>query len=574
MIAFARLVVLPPRLALIRWLRVLAFGWCFWPLCVAGGADQDLRIRVLVDDKAVSLPRSGNLLLNAVPHKVTFAFGAPGGPLAPIRLRYKLEGIDNDWHEGRAFMFLAVRFFNEAGEPILEKRFPASDESSGWKGSFENSPLTHRREVLLVPSKASSAWIIISSAGPPATVGVYVVANLTVTGSRANALSAGLIPSPFEHLSPGNSNGAPAGWARDGTHPDMAKIIQIGEAPPVNAFAIEDDDTIGHAEWHTVREIAPAVRPGENLVVEWNEMFSIGLGDMDHVNYADLPPGSYRFRVASVDIMGRSDGPAAEFALSVPPPVWKRPWFWTASTVIAAIMIAGVARFLVWQKIRREMLRLKSQQALERERLRIARDIHDDLGARVTQISLVSAMFQDDSALPEKARAGFEEIKQLSQNLVSVLYETVWAVNPDYDNLSALGDYLCQMANGLCKQTPIHCRLQVEDLPSEIQISSYVRHNLVMMVKEAIHNVIKHAQASELLLRISFSNDLLNIVIQDNGMGLPVANGRRGHGLTNIRERISNIGGRFSLDSQPGQGSAVHLWLGLACFDFCKDHER
>ena len=150
--------------------------------------------------------------------------------------------------------------------------------------------------------------------------------------------------------------------------------------------------------------------------------------------------------------------------------------------------------------MRREMVRLKQQRALEQERLRIAHDIHDDLGARVTQISLLSAMAQDNPAFPEKARADFDKISKMSRELVSALYETVWAVNPENDNLDALGNYLCQMVKQLCERTPLRCRFHVLDLPHEVQVSSQTRHNISMAVKEAVHNIIKHAKASEVTI--------------------------------------------------------------------------
>jgi len=91
---------------------------------------------------------------------------------------------------------------------------------------------------------------------------------------------------------------------------------------------------------------------------------------------------------------------------------------------------------------------------LEQERLRIAHDIHDDLGARVTQISLLSAMSQENTSFPEKARADFDKVSKMSRELVSALYETVWAVNPENDNLEALGNYVCQMVNNCANRQP------------------------------------------------------------------------------------------------------------------------
>jgi signal transduction histidine kinase len=198
---------------------------------------------------------------------------------------------------------------------------------------------------------------------------------------------------------------------------------------------------------------------------------------------------------------------------------------------------------------------------LEQERLRIAHDIHDDLGARVTQISLLSAMAQENPAFPEKARADFDKVSKMSRELVSALYETVWAVNPENDNLEALGNYLCQMVKQLCEQTHLRCRFHVMDLPHEVQVSSQTRHNISMAVKEAVHNIIKHAKASEVTLRMAFSDGVLDVTVHDDGSGFKPVDNVSGNGLSNIRQRLQNIGGTSFVESQPGQGTAVRIRL-------------
>src|SRR5262249_56939930 len=174
----------------------------------------------------------------------------------------------------------------------------------------------------------------------------------------------------------------------------------------------------------------------------------------------------------------------------VSPPFWKTAWFWGAMSAIFIGAVLGLARYVTWHRMRRELLVLKSQQELERERLRIAQDIHDDLGARVTQISLLSAMAQDNPGVSSAASSEFNRISQMARDTVSALYETVWAVNPENDNLDALGNYLCQMVHQLCEQAKLSCRLRVPDLPSDVQVASQLRHNVILAVKEAINNII------------------------------------------------------------------------------------
>jgi signal transduction histidine kinase len=398
---------------------------------------------------------------------------------------------------------------------------------------------------------------VVSSAGPPDSVGIYVVANLVASKADGTVL----LRSPFESESPATADDdPPPGWVHDGLNRSIAHVIKIGQDPQTRAFAVLDEDPNGHGEWHNIIETAPQVTPGDRLVVEWNEMFSIGSGFSHEAHYPGLPSGHYRFRAAGVDVFGRFTGLETSVRLVVPQPIWKTPWFLAFIALIASGLTVGVSRYFVWQRMRREMERLKHQRALEQERLRIARDIHDDLGARVTQISLLSAMSRNSDSL-EKARLDFDRISAMSRELVTALYETVWAVSPENDNLEALGSYLCQMANKLCEQTLLRCRFHVNGLPAEVQLSSQTRHNITMAVKEAIHNAIKHAHASEISISITFEHDELQIAIQDNGQGFRPGKPTEGNGLCNMRQRLKSIGGTCNFESQAGTGTKVLIHL-------------
>ena len=517
---------------------------------------------VMVNDKAVPFASHDPVNLGAFPVNIVFRYGPQKDATnPPLRMRYMLEDYEKTWHEAGGEMGLNIRFYNHAGDQIGQNLYPIHGESTGWTGSLKNSALTHRRETLTVPPQADRLLIVISSAGPPDSVGIYVVANLVVSKTDGTVV----LRSPFDNEPATVANDdPPAGWMHDGTRPSIARVVKIGQDPQTRAFAVLDEDLSSHGEWHNILESAPVVTPGERLVAEWNEMYSIGAGYYREAHYESLPPGSYHLRVAGTDAFGRLTGVEGSLNLFVPQPFWKTTWFWGLVVLTGSAMIIGISRYFVWHKMRREMARLKQQRALEQERLRIAHDIHDDLGARVTQISLLSAMSQNNNSFPDKARADFDRISKMSRELVAALYETVWAVNPENDNLEALGSYLSQMANKLCDQTPLRCRFDMMSLPSDVQLSSQTRHNICMAVKEAIHNVIKHAQATEITIRMTFADRQLNISIQDNGRGFDLQARTDGNGLPNMRQRLINIGGECTVESRPGNGTTVtiHVLVG------------
>jgi signal transduction histidine kinase len=245
----------------------------------------------------------------------------------------------------------------------------------------------------------------------------------------------------------------------------------------------------------------------------------------------------------------------------VSPPIWRQPLFFAASILLVIVLAVGSSRYYTWRMMRHEMARIERQRELELERLRIARDIHDDLGARATQISMLSSMSPNDQAFPNNARADFDRIFNLSKELIAALYQTIWTVSPEYDNLNALGNYIRQVAERLCASARIRYRLQVENLPNHIQVSSQTRHNIMMTVKESVHNVVKHAKASEVTIKVTFETKILKITIQDNGCGFEPAAVVAGNGLTNMKRRLQDIGGTCVVESQPGHGTTVQMQL-------------
>src|SRR5262249_2380390 len=152
--------------------------------------------------------------------------------------------------------------------------------SAGWNGELKTSTFTHRRETVIVPPRATSFWVVMSSAGPPATVGMYVVDHLVVSKLADSGSANVLLQLPFDRgTNTEGVSGVPLGWTRDGIHPSMAKTIELEPDSAAKALALVDDDPESHAEWHTIREYAPNVTPGQRLDVEWNEVFTMGVGN-------------------------------------------------------------------------------------------------------------------------------------------------------------------------------------------------------------------------------------------------------------------------------------------------------
>jgi signal transduction histidine kinase len=259
--------------------------------------------------------------------------------------------------------------------------------------------------------------------------------------------------------------------------------------------------------------------------------------------------------------------------------ILARPSWWTfrhTLTVLGGmffVMIAG----LVWITLLRRQVEERSlqlamevksrekaehQRALEMERARIAQDLHDDLGATLTEIRFLGAVKSRDSLVPETTRLQLREISEKSRQMVSSLDEIVWAVNPANDSVPSLAVYLRHVAEEFFRTTEVRCRLDVDQSLPAVALTSEVRHNLYLIVREALNNIAKHAQATEAWLRIHWKDRALHINIEDNGCGFNVATAAsQRNGLSNMRHRLEKIGGHFECDSRPGSGTICRIVL-------------
>ena len=247
----------------------------------------------------------------------------------------------------------------------------------------------------------------------------------------------------------------------------------------------------------------------------------------------------------------------------VTPAFWQTAWFRGVVLLACAAGLAGGVRFRYVQRMRRQLRQFEQAHAIERERMRIAQDIHDDLGARLTQMALLSEMAAGEIGPQGKAGERLAKVAQGSREAVRALEETVWAINPRKDSLHDLVDYLSHYANEFFQPTPIRCRQDLPLIIPELQLAAEVRHNLFLACKEALNNIQKHAQATEVWLRLTVADSRLDLLIEDNGSG-PPPQARLGNGLQNMQTRLAAIGGQCSVDSQSGRGTRVCFSLALA----------
>jgi signal transduction histidine kinase len=301
----------------------------------------------------------------------------------------------------------------------------------------------------------------------------------------------------------------------------------------------------------------------DGLDLDWMEA-----GGRRVAYYNNLRPGTYRFQVIACNNDGVWNPRGASLSLVLRPHFWQTWWFEAAGLVAAAVTVGGTTLFVARKRARQQLARLEQQRAIERERTRIARDMHDELGAKLARIFFQGASARRSASNPDTALQVIDNMSNTARDLVTSLDEIVWAVDPENDSLEDLANYVCRYATEFFQSGPMTCRVMIPtDLPHR-RLPTDLRHNLFLAVKEALHNALKHSSGSRVELSITGGPAGFEILISDNGRGmLPTqrngTNGlkRTGHGLVNIEQRLVSIGGRVEFKSQPGQGTEVRLWV-------------
>lgn len=282
-------------------------------------------------------------------------------------------------------------------------------------------------------------------------------------------------------------------------------------------------------------------------------------------SYSQLPPGRYQFRVMAGGADGEWHETATPLLLYVMPRPWELRWVQVLAGMLLVAAVAASIRLNERRRLRRRLERLEMQQALETERRRIARDLHDDLGASLTEIVLLGELARDPSQPPGALQAQVVSIMQKIRQFVAALDETVWTINPKNDSLPSLADFLADYAERFLTPTGIGCRLEVAEQLPPVPVPASVRHHVLLAVKEALNNAVRHAAARTVWLRLRLRAGQLAIAIADDGRGLELRSaGQGGDGLQNMRSRMEAVHGTVQFESQPGGGTTVTFLLPLA----------
>ena len=312
--------------------------------------------------------------------------------------------------------------------------------------------------------------------------------------------------------------------------------------------------------------------------LEGHEAAWVDTGPRRTAFYTNLKPRAYRFEVQAAGRDGLWTAPGAALAFTIAPFYWQTWWFSSGSALAGLLLVLLFlhGRFRQAQRLGRA----ESAAALARQREHLARDLHDDLGSRLAQISLLGELSARDPAQADRM-AGLA--RAAAQSLDSL----VWTVHPERDSLDHLAAYLQQSVHEFLAPTLLRLELDFPPSIPALPVSAVVRKAVLLATKEALHNVVKHAAARQVRMALGFDDRSFTVTTEDDGCGLETPRSRegglsspppgfkpetenlrpasssRGHGLSNLRRRLAEIGGRCEFGPRPGGGTRVRLVVPL-----------
>jgi signal transduction histidine kinase len=289
----------------------------------------------------------------------------------------------------------------------------------------------------------------------------------------------------------------------------------------------------------------------------------IDAGQQRFVHLSNLAPGNYLFRVTACNGHGVWNSEGVGLPLVLQPFFYQT---WTFYAGCAAAGLVGVGSLQAYRlSVQRRLLGLHRDAAIAGERERIARDMHDDIGASLTRISLLAEAARKQAPTADVSTSELDKISAISGQVVDSIGEMVWATNPKYDTAGTMLAYFRQYTAQFLAPLGVAARFDFPDCAESQPVKAELRRQLFLVLKEALHNIVKHAGAIEVIVALRFSDHHIEMTVADNGRGMALpADSHFRHGLINMRDRMTALAGEFEIKSEPGQGTCVKVGVPLS----------
>ena len=272
-----------------------------------------------------------------------------------------------------------------------------------------------------------------------------------------------------------------------------------------------------------------------------------------NASYTNLPPGHYVFQVKSQSPEGIWSTSPKLLSITITPPFWQTWWFYILEVITCVALTLWIIRLYIARKLAKQKIEIEKLLAVSKERTRIASDMHDDLGAGLTSIRLLSEIANQKTSKNSTAKTEIEKIAKSAGHLSENLREIIWAINTRNDLLDDFVIFIRTYAVEYFDNTPINFQFyRPENIP-DLAMHGELRRNIFLCIKEALHNIVKHSRATEAALSFDVTGDCLITTISDNGIGFDEKQTNKfGNGLNTMKERLRKCGSDLTIESNRG----------------------
>ncbi len=292
----------------------------------------------------------------------------------------------------------------------------------------------------------------------------------------------------------------------------------------------------------------------------------VHLGNERNLSFIALPPRDYVLQIKGCNNDGTWTTQARELRITIVPPVWKRTWFLVLNGILLFAIFCFVAWYVSTRKLRRRVKQLEREKIVQDERSRIARDMHDDIGAGLSKISLLCEMANQGPDLTDGTKEKLQKVSFSARQIVANMNEIIWSMNPKYDRLDELVSYFHAYAHDFFENLPIRLSFDFPEISvgSTTILDNRMRRNLFFVFKEALNNIAKHSKANNVDISINADFQGFRLMISDDGVGFDVTHlPKFRNGLTNMKTRLEEIDATVEFYSAPQHGTRIEIFCRL-----------
>ena len=299
-------------------------------------------------------------------------------------------------------------------------------------------------------------------------------------------------------------------------------------------------------------------------ILEGYDKSWIKIASKAQIRYANLPPSHYTLKVRAFNSDGVEADKIYSLLVTIEAPWWQSWWFRLCSLLAVAGFMVLIVRNYTNRRLEKQRTELEKTQAIEKERNRISRDMHDDLGSGLTIIAILSEVVKKQLSIPAKAKETLDKIAESSRDLVDNLQDIIWVLNPKNDTPESLSSYIREYGLKYFEPLSVQLEFVYPEQFSHLHLSEEQRRNIFLTVKESFNNIAKYAWCNKVTVTIEETGKEIHLKISDDGKGFDINKVRLfANGLKNMQNRIEQVGGSYSITSEPGSGTVTEIKLSV-----------